>query len=161
MKSIVLYLSGNVIKACSFEESIATANYNSEIYNLDKIYFGDWVALRNSSDEIIGFKIIPFVDDDYLEKNILMAKLVKLAANLRVERGRYTYIFILMKHCTIFTEDIINRIEAAVLRNRDNDFILRLDGFFDLDFQHLGFRIEEKTHDNQLPIAPNEPTHQP
>jgi hypothetical protein len=36
----------------------------------------------------------------------------------------------------------MNHIEAAILRNRQNDFAVRLDGFSDEDWRQLGFKLD-------------------
>ena len=141
MSSIILYLSGSMIKARGFEESVTSFTSDSGIYDWDKIYFGDWIPLRNAANEIVGFKLVPLVKDAYLEKYILSANFVKLASNVTFERGKYPYISILIKSDIVAGEGM-NHIEAAILRNPRNDFVVRLDGFSDEDWRQLGFKLD-------------------
>jgi hypothetical protein len=142
MKSLILYLNENIVKVGSVNEPVSSLNIESNTFQLENIYFGDWVALRNAFNKIIGFKLIPFVKDDYLNQNILSASFTRLASNVLVERkGPYSYISVLIEPSAFFTEYDMNKIEAAILRNSKGDFIIRLDGFSEEEWQQFGFPI--------------------
>jgi hypothetical protein len=117
---------------------------DSGTYSHENFYFGDWIPLRNPAGQVVGFKIIPFAKDEYLEKQIFPAKFVTRAANVSVEKaGKDTYIYILLAQGQALQEDSAQFIEAAIFHNQKDDFIVRLDGFRDEDWSQLGFEFTE------------------
>ena len=142
MKCLLLYLNGDTISFRITDDRPKAVDHNGCRYKLEKIYFADWTPLRDSGSKIVGFKLMPFMSDEYLKKYVLNARFIRFGKNVTVETGKYTYISILLKAVDPVTEDSSDRIEAAIFRNGKDDFIIGLDGFCDRDWQEMGFAIE-------------------
>jgi hypothetical protein len=128
------------VKVGAVEAPVRTFQFGPDNFEHDNVYFGDWVSLRNAFNKIIGFKIVPFVKDDYLEKNVLSARFINHATNVSLDKkGDYYYISVLIEPSAYITEYDMNKIEAAILLNHKDDFIIRLDGFSEQDWEQFSF----------------------
>ena len=127
--TLMLYLDRFEVKARS-QTSDKRFRLGSDVYACDETYFGGWIPLRGPSHEIIGFKIVAWASDDYLEKYVLSLDFVRLGQNVKVEKtDGNVYISILLGSQPPLPEDWNRIIEATIYRNRRNNFALRLNGF--------------------------------
>jgi hypothetical protein len=124
------------------EQAVNPITLRSGTFVHENFYFGDWVPLCNAAKRIVGFKIVPFAKDEYLESRIAPSKFIKNSANASMEKaGGYSYISIFLAQGQSFEEDPGQFIEAAIFHNQQDDFIIRLDGFRDEDWGRLGFAL--------------------
>ena len=127
--ALMLYLDRFEVKARS-QTTDKRFHLGSDVYACDEIYFGGWITLRGPSDEIVGFKIVTWASDDYLEKYVLPLDFVRLGQNVKLEKtDGNVYITILLGSQPPLHEDWNRIFEATFYRNRRNNFALRLDGF--------------------------------
>lgn len=142
MTNLLLYLVGERISVRRIVGSIASVEFRDGRYSIEDQYFGDWIPLRDRAGRIMGFKIVPLVDDNYLRQRFLATNFVTRAHNLRVQAGKDTYILISLTDNAICTEDQMNRIEAAILRSPSGNVAIRLDGFTKEEVDQFAFGFE-------------------
>ena len=132
----MLYLDGNKIQARLWNISNRNSRLRSEGFANEEIGFGGWIPLRDPDQKIVGFKIVAWVSDNYLERYVFPADFIRLGRNVKVEKlGGNIYISIYLGNL-LPIDDLLpidedwSRIrETTIYRNRRKDFVLRMNGF--------------------------------
>jgi hypothetical protein len=129
-EALMLYLDGDKIQARLWNISNRNSRLRSEGFANEEIGFGGWIPLRDPDQKIVGFKIVAWVSDNYLERYVFPADFVRLGRNVKVEKlGGNIYISIYLGNLLPIDEDWSRIRETTIYRNRRKDFVLRMNGF--------------------------------
>jgi hypothetical protein len=129
-EALMLYLDGDKIQARLWNMANRNSRLRAEGFANEEIGFGGWIPLRDPDQKIVGFKIVAWVSDNYLERYIFPADFIRLGRNVKVEKlGGNIYISIYLGNLLPIDEDWSRIRETTIYRNRRKDFVLRMNGF--------------------------------